>query len=189
MHSTRIEQLESLYTVHIDNIPLIIHGSVGYAAMMGLPLPPETNQQGVLRDIDVYVPGVSKDDVEIHLSELGNDTPNLVDATLSDMLKPGDESQYVFEKRGVSGVLRDAGVFGKFQEYDLVDIPGLKVRSFVPEAAFALHTITRPRTGQAHHRILSTWFEHEGIALSAPLEQSLNEFRKSYATTRSTGSQ
>lgn len=75
--ASRLEQLDALAEINVNNKPVLIHGSLAHAALRGVSLPSETKMFGEQRDIDVYTQGAAgKLAAEGALENLGLSEPN-----------------------------------------------------------------------------------------------------------------
>ncbi len=182
--SSRYEQLDNLVKFHhtLSPNPIIFHGSIGHAAMMGEELPSEKKFNGSKRDIDIYLPKISKDLLEDKLSVANLNQPHPIDAGLCDILLKENNRVYV-QKFGVVIELKDSDVFNETVEYEIKGSNGLKIHSFSLIGALAVHTLDPRKTISGHtisDQKLQHFFDKNNAKLPVKLEQSINEFQKIY---------
>lgn len=179
--SNFITQIEKISTAEINGQPIGIHGSVGHAAMMGLPLPSELRPDGSLRDIDVFVPGIGKQALEGFLVEEGLATPAPVDAGLAMIVRREEGGRLTLNKGDISVLAGNSDVFAQTEVYDVVGMPGLKVRSFSPLAMLALHNLEPKDLIRSTHpdedAELMRWFDDNDIKLPDDLQSSIDAFK------------
>jgi hypothetical protein len=180
---TRLDQLDRLSTVDIIGNPLLVHGSVGHAALMGIGLPPENRVNGIRRDIDVFVAHMQIDIVEADLKDAGLVNPQPIDPGLCGLLVRERDATYACKDR-VAVELDGSDVFDEVQEYEVKGTDGLTVRSFSPLGMLAVHRLEPGliRIGHARKDIrLELWFKKAGITLPEKLDRSIDEFHRAYA--------
>jgi hypothetical protein len=182
-----LTQIERIGAAEINGMPIAIHGSVGRAAMMGLPLPPELRPDGSLRDIDVFVPGVGKLALERFLTEEGLAEPAPVDAGLGMIVRESQVGTLTLNRGKLSMPINAEDIFRQTELYDAVGVPGLKIRSFSPMTMLALHhlepkDLIRP-THASEDAELMRWFDENGVKLPDDLQASLDTFRHQVAKT------
>jgi len=179
---SRIEQLEHLGSHLVNDEPVLIHGSIGHAALMANFLPSEDKFWGEERDIDLLAPGTDKAGLEFSLSEAGFGTPNPLDAGLCGLLITEGANRYA-QKDGVVVQLRDASVFDEIRAYEIPGTNGIKIQSFNPMGMKAVNTLEPQYLRLSHFwsdQKLKLWFERNEIELPKGLKTSIDEFHQAY---------
>lgn len=182
--TTRLEQLDYLSHTKVDGAPILIHGSVGHAAMMGLALPSEIKFSGIARDIDVYNSQRDKIELEGELEQIGIATPQPIDAGMASLLVH-DASGVFASLDGITAELLDTEIFEEQEQYEVVGSDGVIINSFSPLGMLAVHRL-RPDTFRFGHRKsdrqMAEWFADRGIVLPKNLDKSIRSFHDEYKT-------
>lgn len=177
---TRLAQLEALYELSPPGGPLLIHGSIGHAAMMGLQLPPENTFTGEPRDIDVFAPYSNISDLKSMISAHNLDTPNPVDAGLCGLLVHEPNGTFAV-KDDVAVELRKPDVLKETTVHEVGN--GVRIRSFSIAGSLAVHSLepTRLRLGHSlSDAKLVLWFSQNSIKIPCELKESIREFHRAY---------
>ncbi len=184
--ASRFEQLSHISTMDIDGIPLLIHGSIAHAAMMGIELPPEIKPNGKKRDIDLMAVGIGKKVIEGLMGGVGLDSPSPVDAGLSDLLA-WEGSDMCICKDGVAVPVRETSPFEDITNYEILGSQGLEVQSFGPVGMLAAHSLEPASLPRINHplsdRRLMRWFADHEVQLPKGLKASIAEFHRVYEAT------
>lgn len=176
---TRSEQLASLHGIALDSQPLLLHGSLAHAAVMGEPLPTAEKPEG-LRDIDVVRIGErsGKYAVEETLQELGLAHPNPIDAGLCDLLR-FEQGGAVATLGGVKAILQDKnGILTETRDYEVKGGDGLIIRSFSPVGLFAIHSIMPKRAIHPGDSHFEKWCHDRQLDLPEDLSRSIRELHR-----------
>jgi hypothetical protein len=179
----RVEQIERLHGTAVDGMPLLIHGSLARAALMGETVPGLLMPNGQIRDVDVFTPGgLGKVAVEELLDEVGLANPSPIDAGLCEILvRDGDEA---FAKKGdFIRPLRDFEVLDETRDYELHGTDGLAVRSFSSTGMLATHLLQQPLYRPDHYlkdKRFIQWLRDNETELPRGLEESIAEFHRAY---------
>lgn len=179
---TRLEQLDRLGSQMIGNEPVLIHGSIGHAALMGDYLPPEHKLWGEVRDIDLFAVGTDKMGLESSLSKVYLDIPNPLDAGLCGLLITDGADRYV-HKDGVTVHLKDGEVFDEVRIYEVPGTDGIQIKSFDPIGIRAIGCLEPQVIRLGHFRgdqKLKLWFKQNEIELPENLKLSIKEFHRAY---------
>lgn len=183
----RAEQLRGLFDVTHDGKPIVIHGSIGHAVMLGETIPEPVKVDGSLRDIDVFATGVGKYVLEATVTDEGHDAPNPVDAGLSMLIEQEGNTFYI-SKNGVRVPCDDAEIFDDTVVMHPRELGGIPVRTFSPVAMLAAHSLEpRRQPLRSTHREsdirLLQWFDYERVTLPPRLASSIRDFQEEYAKT------
>jgi hypothetical protein len=175
-------QLSSLANFEVDGQHLLVHGSVGHAALMGMALPPHTRFNGTTRDIDVFLPGATKTSLENLAEVRGVSEPNPLDAGLCGLLLREGNRAFV-TKTGVTVELGEPHIFDEIVTYEIPGTEGIQVRSLSPLGLLAVDRLEPPIIRPAHLKAdleLANWFRKNNIEVPPKLQSSIDEFHRAY---------
>ena len=178
----RLEQLSALSSTVINGAPVLIHGSIGHAALMGLPLPAEAHFNGLPRDIDIFMVGQTKTSLEEEAETTGLTSPQPLDAGLCSLLVTDGDEVFI-QKDGLTMPVEDCGVFDEVANFELVETGGIEIRSFSPTGMLAVHSIEPRVIRPTHIKVdweLARWFKENDVVLPDKLQASIDEFHKAY---------
>jgi hypothetical protein len=176
------QQLNILGNFEANGWPLLIHGSIGHAALMDIDLPSETRFNGTTRDIDVFVANATKTNLEGLAEDIGVSAPNPLDAGLCNLLVRDGEDVYA-NKDGVTVELEDGGVFDEVITYEARGTDGIQVRSFSPVGLLAVHRLEPSIIRPGHLKVdwqLVNWFKKNDVQIPTKLQASIDEFHSAY---------
>ncbi len=183
--TTRLEQLDSLQNLWVNNEPVRIHGSIAHAALMAETLPGEIKFTGDHRDIDVFVSGVGKIALEDEVSAAALHTPSPIDAGLCGLLIH-EGNDYFVHKDGIIVELKDGDLLDEVRSYEVSKSNGVVVRSFSPLGMLAVHSL-EPQLAhdvRLSHPLadikLTHWFTRHELQLPKAMQSSIDSFHQAY---------
>jgi hypothetical protein len=184
IENRRVDQIRQLGETEIEGSPVLIVGSLGHAAVVGVELPVAVKKDRSLRDIDVFAPGgLDKVALEEGLHALSLDTPSPLDGGASSLIR--HEANGVYASRGgVVVELEDAGILDEVVEYPIKGSEDLRLRSLSPLGMLALHSLEPVRRILFHRKPdgrFADWFHEQGLSLPPRLERSITEFKQAYS--------
>jgi hypothetical protein len=187
--NSRDDQLSNLAKFEVNANPVLIHGSIGHSALMGLHLPPQERADGTIRDIDIFSVGVSQETLEEAAHNARLTTPSPVDGGLCGLLIREGTRAFV-SKADITVELSNPEVFDEITSHEVVGTNGLIIKSFSPIGILAVHSL-EPKILRARHlktdRQLAAWFKTNEVALPKKLKESINEFHRVYKETYPVG--
>lgn len=182
LEAQRARQIDTLSRTGIDGAPVVILGSLGHAAVLGMALPPIIKRDGSIRDIDIYTHADrDKTSVETVLHELSLDAPSPLDAGGNNLIR--HEANGIYLTRGdVAVELKGAELLEESMEYPIQD-GDLRLRSLIPLGMLAVHKAEPIRRIFLHRRADDTfthWFEEQGLELPKEVDNSIEEFHQAH---------
>jgi len=180
----RLTQLDTLSRTEINGSPILMHGSIGHAALMGEPLPSATKANGSMRDIDIFLEGGEKFTLEDQLGAMGLQTPHPIDAGMCNLLVR--EGSSVIAKKGAVAVeLNDTGIFDEVTAYEVLESNGVVIKSLRPAGQLALHLLEPAGNGLRINHLPNdlkylNWHRNNGTEIPQELKSSIEEFHRAY---------